>query len=524
MTCACILYLVLSSPAQADGTTRTVRGVVFHDLNGDGRRDSREPGVASVKVSNGRDIVRTDAQGRYRLPLRDGDTLFVIKPAGWSLPRDAEGLPASWSHEVRRPVSGLRYGGRTRQRARSDFALLADGDPTPRRRMFVFGDPQPKSQRDVQHFADDIVAPLSQPGNTRFGISLGDVVDDDLSLYPAMKRVMQGLALPWVHIPGNHDLDYDAASDEASLESYRAAFGPDTLAWEEPGLAFIGMDDVIYRPTENPRYVGGLRDDQFLWLERYLATLDPDTLVIIGMHIHLFDSRPGREDFRSADRLRLFKLLESFPNRLLLTAHAHAQRHVWYGPEQGWHGQGLLHEYNVGTACGGYWGGVADAAGIPDATMEDGTPNGYATLDWDEQGQYQLLWHVARAPDDDAIRLHAPRVLRQGAWPGVRLYANVYMGDADSVVEMRVDDGPWQPMQHTIERDPWVIWHNLQDDAAGALRGYDRMTQAEDSTHLWRMNLPTDLALGTHRIDVRALDRWRGWVQASTSYRLAEWP
>lgn len=515
----CSLLTAMLTPSLSDAASRSLRGVVFHDLDGDRRHDFGEPGVAGAKVSQGREVVRTDARGRYRIDLREGDTVFVIKPAGWSVPPRGDGLPAWWQHEVRKPVRGLRYGGRARQRAGGEFALIPEEGGEPSRRIMLFGDPQPKSSQDVDYFARDIVGPLGRLRDVRFGISLGDIVDDDLSLYPSMKEVMRALATPWLHVPGNHDLDFDAGGDEASLESYREAFGPDTFAWEEPGLAFIGLDDVVYLP-ETRRYVGGLREQQFIWLQRYLDTLDRGQLVILGMHIHLFDSKPGREDFRAADRLRLFELLKPFPRRLILTAHAHAQRHVWYGPEQGWHGEGLLHEYNVGTACGGYWGGVADAAGIPDASMSDGTPNGYATLDWDERGEYRLAWHVARDSDDPGIRLHGPRVLRRGAWPGVSLYANVYMGDAESVVEMRIDEGPWQPMRHTIERDPWVLWHNLQDDAAGALRGYDRLTQAEDSPHLWRAHLPTDLEPGVHRIEVRAKDRWRGWQHASTEYRL----
>ena len=43
------------------------------------------------------------------------------------------------------------------------------------------------------------------------------------------------------------------------------------------------------------------------------------------------------------------------------------------------------------------------------------------------------------------------------------------------------------------------------------------------SAHLWRAALPTRLAAGEHRIDVRAFDRWRGEVTASTSYSLLEY-
>ena len=59
------------------------RGSVFDDQNGNGVRDEGEPGLAGIAVSNQKEIVRTDTDGRWELP-HDGDTVFfVIKPAGW---------------------------------------------------------------------------------------------------------------------------------------------------------------------------------------------------------------------------------------------------------------------------------------------------------------------------------------------------------------------------------------------------------------------------------------------------------
>ncbi|MFM7741534.1 MAG: metallophosphoesterase N-terminal domain-containing protein, partial [Planctomycetota bacterium] len=68
-----------SEPAK----TQVARGVVFHDTNGDGKRDAGDRPISDVKVSNGLDIVRTDAEGRYELPLGDEGQVFVIKPAGY---------------------------------------------------------------------------------------------------------------------------------------------------------------------------------------------------------------------------------------------------------------------------------------------------------------------------------------------------------------------------------------------------------------------------------------------------------
>jgi len=277
---------------------------------------------------------------------------------------------------------------------------------------------------------------------------------------------------------------------------------------------------VVYLPGQRPEYVGGLREDQFAFLEAYLATQDPLRRLVIGAHIPFFDARSDRETFRRADRKRLFALLRPFERVLLLSAHGHVQRHYMHAAGVGWQGVQALHEYSLGAACGGYWGGVKDADGIPDATMADGTPNGYARLTIAADGGYALRWNVAREPAHPGIALHAPKVLRRGAWPGVGLYANVFMGLADDRVEFRIDDGEWRTMQRVERADPRVLASNLADDASGELRGYDRTPEAVASTHLWRAALPPDLAVGEHRIEVRAFDRWRGELRAETGYRL----
>jgi hypothetical protein len=362
-------------------------------------------------------------------------------------------------------------------------------------------------------------------GAADLGISLGDIVHDDLSLYSALNTATAKLGVPWLHAPGNHDLDFDAARDEDSLLTFRKTYGPDTYAWEEPEATFIVLDDVIHQPAQSPGYVGGLRDDQFRFLERYLPTLPKQRLLVLGVHIPLFDAAPGRETFRHDDRARLFALLKDFPNVLLLSGHSHAQRHVFHDAGSDWHGAKPLHEYNVGAACGAFWSGVKDASGIPDATMSDGTPNGYARLKVKTDGAYALSWHPARVAaasrsSTAAMNLHAPKVLRVGAYPAWGVYANVFMGRDDSRVEFRVDGGEWKPMQRVLQPDPSLLAENFRDDWAETLRGYDRSPEATPSAHLWRGALPTSLAVGMHEVDVRAFDPWQGEQRAHTQYRL----
>src|SRR3546814_8679054 len=71
--------------------------------------------------------------------------------------------------------------------------------------VLVFGDPQPKSLTDVDYYRRDIVEPLVGKHGARLGLSLGDIVHDDLSLYPAINAVTAALKVPWLHVAGNHE-------------------------------------------------------------------------------------------------------------------------------------------------------------------------------------------------------------------------------------------------------------------------------------------------------------------------------
>ena len=502
-------------------------GAVFEDRNGDGLRNAGEPGLLNVAVSNGRNIVRSNGEGRYRFDAGADDFVFVINPAGFSVSRRNDGMPDHWRSAT--------------QPAACDFALKRVPSSSLRSkglRVLVFGDPQPSSITDVGHYGRGIVDALlinalvtdaasakvrgtsaDWPGQVAdLGLTLGDVVNDDLSLYPGMKSETARIQVPWLHAPGNHDINTEMVRDEDALQDFHAAFGPDTFAWEEPEANFIMLDDVIWQPASSPKYIGGLREDQFAFLAAYLRDARKDRLLVLSMHIPLFEPA-GRDTFRDADRARLFALLKDFPHVLLLTAHNHTQQHVFHGTDTDWHGRQPLHEYNVGATCGAFWSGVKDITGVPVSTMADGTPKGWARLDVQQDGRYGLTYHPAN-DTAQTMHLHAPKVLRRGAYPAWGVYANVYMGDDESRVEYRVDGGQWQAMRKTTQADPALLAENYRDDQSEGLRGFDRSPEATPSAHLWRGALPTDLALGDHQVEVRATLRGDRVHSATISYRL----
>ena len=90
-----LLWLLTASPGWclAQDRPSAARGVVFEDRNGNGCRESGEPGLGQVAVSNGEQVVQTDDQGRWTLPVGSDTCIFVIKPSGWMTPQDQNHLP-----------------------------------------------------------------------------------------------------------------------------------------------------------------------------------------------------------------------------------------------------------------------------------------------------------------------------------------------------------------------------------------------------------------------------------------------
>ena len=78
-------------------------------------------------------------------------------------------------------------------------------------------------------------------------------------------------------------------------------------------------------------------------------------------------------------------------------------------------------------------------------------------------------------------------------------------------------------MVRIFEPDPELLAINIADARADHLRSYDRAVVARSTSHLWSARVPTDLAVGEHRIEVRAQSRYEGELQASTTYHLVDW-
>lgn len=498
-----------------------VTGLVYHDANQNGKKERREKGLAEIAVSNGVEVVLTDQNGRYSLPIGQDNIIFVIKPKGYAVPVSEQNIPQYFYIHKPEGSPDLNYEGvaPTGNLPKSvDFGLYPQEESASFTAM-IFGDPQPYNEKELEQFAMGVVSKAKEEKDISFGITLGDLAGDDLDLHPKYVDVLESTSWPWYNVLGNHDMNYDVEKDELSDESFEATFGPSAYSFNYGNAHFIILEDILYPdPRDGQGYWGGFRKDQLDFVENNLKHVPEDKLVVLAFHIPLMHQNENR--FRNSDRQRLFDLLQPYPNILAMSAHTHLQRHNFYSKEDGWKGQQPFHEYNAGTTSGDWYSGRLNDEGIPISTMRDGTPKGYALLRV-EDNQYKISYQVIDQPSSHQIKIFNPKVVANNRRTSSGIFANFYMGDKNDKVEYRIDNGDWKPMTWVDEPDPAYFAEVMEWDLMEELVPGRRPSNPVTSTHLWRGSIPTDLAVGNHSIEVRATDMFGSTFSEKSEYTIS---
>ncbi|MGY1842595.1 calcineurin-like phosphoesterase C-terminal domain-containing protein [Modestobacter sp. SYSU DS0875] len=556
--------IVLQTAASAEcagtcGTTETATGVVFEDLDEDNEHDEGEPGVPGVSVSNGREVVLTDEEGRYRLGVTDETIVFITKPADYMVPVDDVQLPQFYYvHYPNGTPVDLEYGGiePTGPLPESvDFPLRAQAEPD-QFEVVVFADPQTRNVGELEAFRKDVVAELTG-SDAAFGLTVGDLVNDPLDLFEPHNEVVSEIGLPWWNLPGNHDMNYDAPDDTYATQTYKSIYGPTDYSLDYGQVHFVNMDNVDYlgqtAEGENGEYRGYLNDAQLEWLKNDLAHVPADKLVLIATHIPLRIDAIGEENINTVNLDELFEVLEGREHLYAISGHDTSNSWQKYiGDEGGWTGEDPFLSHTLAEVRGGGWTkGPVDERGVQAADMADGNPNGYYTISFDGN-QYTPRFKPASLPEDFQMRLtfqggghdqevllpsgpsgsggfstapqFHPRDWAKGEAPQVTV--NVFDGGERHQVEARVDHGEFSPMAYNPpfkgltdgdpngNLDPYVsaLFERLEGTT-------EEPAEPQPSSHLWMADLPSGLEPGWHVLTVRSTDPYG---QVSETFQLFE--
>ena len=408
-----------------------------------------------------------------------------------------------------------------------DFPLRPQPEPDAFE-VVLFTDPQPESEVEIDYIREDVLEAAAQIG-AQFGLTAGDIMFDDLSLYERYNRLIGTMGLPWWNIGGNHDLNFEAPDRRLSRETFRRVFGPPYYAFHYARTLFLMLDDVDYlghdpaRPRGAGKYEGRLDDAQLTFVREVLARTPAETLIVIVMHIPLVNVIDPNETYdRLINKDALFALFEGRKYTVSFAGHTHTTEHIYFDAAQGWKGEGAHHHHILTAVSGSWWSGPVDHRGVAVADSRDGTPNGFHVLSVDGLS-YKTRFVPAKEPNGRQMRLsvdsrfHRPNKeilgefrpgqllsspVARAALGASTLIANVFDTGPRSKVVMKIGAAVLS-MKREIMPDPFVEEVFARHSAVTK-----PWVKAEVSSHIWIARLPADLAVGAHRVIVEATNEY----------------
>lgn len=395
--------------------------------------DERELPVEGVIVSDGLLTTVTDRNGYYTLASDLSRRRFVqvTIPAGYEIPVK-NGIPQFWQ---RIPAGAISL--------RADFSLRARKKAASRYTVLMTADPQirPRGAR-YDNFAyhsidmyDDMCRDLRETAASItdrpvYSVCLGDLVHNDMSLYPEYCKGIADFDFPVFNVIGNHDHVQNVATDNEAVRKFEEYIGPTCYSVDLGELHFVFVDNIIMKnntrdPADAGLYRAGLADDVYSWLCNDLKYVDHSKIIMLCAHSSMFrkpGSEPAEKDVRGPDyavRLSQYRYVHSW------AGHSHINYNHVYAAEQPSTKFPNIESHILARSTGALW--------LNEKLSSDGTPRGFVVLDVDGD---QIRWYYkpyayengepSGLGRDLQIRAYAPGTCYNDGY----VYANVWNYDA----------------------------------------------------------------------------------------------
>lgn len=253
------LWIVIGVLNVCSSALASYHGCVFVDKNRNGLCDKGEKKVAGVVISDGLNVVKTDAQGNFLLKGHPRQRfIFVTTPSGYK-------IPTGHFHPI--TTDSISY----------DFALIpyeAGIDKQGNHKFVHISDTEIHNTVGNEQWVENI---RDYAANERvsFIVHTGDIC------YAAgMKKHItlmntNNMQVPVYYCIGNHDL----VSGKYGEEMFENIYGPVYYSFESGNVHYIvtPMPGGDYRP-------GYTRQDVYAWLKNDLAHVKKGTPIIIFNH------------------------------------------------------------------------------------------------------------------------------------------------------------------------------------------------------------------------------------------------
>jgi UDP-2,3-diacylglucosamine pyrophosphatase LpxH len=375
--------------------------------------------LAGVRVSDGRNVVKTDAMGRFSLEVGtdSGPFLFVTTPPGF------------WTDRFFVPTAKAARAGR------ADFHL--DPQPGGNSFRFVFWTDMhlEKGGVSIEKFRRTVAETNSHRPD--FVWAQGDICLQGKAGRDYL-ACSADLNAPIRNGAGNHEMILAAANPRARFETL---FGPTYYSFDWGSVHCVVLDgNKVTSQDDHWSSVHGLLSERELaWLAADLAAKPAGMPVIVGIHIPLvttYSQRRGSPPkgvppWIVGNEAEVRKLLEAHDTRLVLQGHLHENERTTLN--------GI--EYVTSQAIGGSW--WQSSKGFERGV--DHAPRGYRIVDVEGTTISHRFVSSCESHVDAPGELAQPaaRVTpRKKTW----FVYNCYDAPNDAHSKARVDEGAWQKM------------------------------------------------------------------------------
>ena len=356
-----------------------VKGVV-RDKNG-----NPLPGVA---VSDGVEVVTTDAQGRYYLYSdKSLGRVFISTPSGY-MPETVMNIPQISRRFMATNLSVEQFDFTLRPVDNDRCVLVASTDYHLARRN--------NDLEQFRDFVDDVNRLILTEQRPVYILTMGDLAWDEywyknyFTLNDFVTE-MKDLNTVAFHCIGNHDHDPYCTEDLAATQQWRDLVMPTYYSFNIGKAHFVCLDDIAY--INNGGAVGTIggqvpirtdvTEDQLAWLRKDLALVEDRTaplFVLVHAPLAYPNASFGNTYYDEARAGQLLDCFEGFSEVHVLSGHSHDNRNCQLTD--------AVIDHNTGAVCAcWWWSGVYTDRHI----CKDGTPGGYGVYELGGQGFDMVL-------------------------------------------------------------------------------------------------------------------------------------
>ena len=445
--------------------------------------------IAGVVVSDGIQVVLTDAEGKYCFPrIPEAYYVFISIPSEYEIPI-RQGQPVFFKKLEDRPAY--------------NFVLKPlKGGPEKDFNLFLMADPQCQwiwhVKRLRQEGIADIKAYARKCKGPDYAITLGDIAYSEgyrntNYLLPVIRCEFEAgkVGMPVFQTIGNHDFEYPLTALEEGSPTismrrnryFEDTFGPANYSFNRGDAHIVSMFNVCFETFGHPgKYHGDFTDSQVTWLEKDLAAVPAGKLVILCVHIP-FEGAVNK----SPNMAKVLDILGARGNSRIVSGHTHTIKHIHY--------PNGVSEFVAGAMSGSWWWSKNCA---------DGTPNGYAV--WKISGNKVVsdIYKGQNFKDTYQMRIYRGDAEFGGEYEKFRLehggntiLVNVWNWDEgwrSKVYENGKLCGELEKMPLTGEyeapyngsKDWWAIGYNVGVVGRGHIQGSTRNNYCSKNYHMFK--------------------------------------